>query len=181
MTTLRTYLKGGNIFENIKTVRNFALFDVVTTDQLNTMLTISYGDRNVFDGFIDVTLLDVANYIVLNLGDKWVDLYEFILSEKDVSAIESLKVTEINSDQLTTVKSSDTLNKVSAYNSDDLLIDGGNAESVNDTRTGSGNKTTTSSKINIETAYKNLNLVQRNNIMNTVLKDVSNYLTTDFY
>lgn len=181
MVTLRNYLYGVNIFEDIKSVEDFDFFTVVTTEQLNKMLIIGYGDRNVFDGFISVDLIDVANYIVLNLGDKWNSLYEYILTEKELDALESLKVTEVNNDSQTTVKTSDSLNKVSAYNSDDLLVDGGNTENINDTKTGTGNKTITSSKISIGTAYKNLNLVQKNNIINTVLKDVSNYLTTDFY
>ena len=90
-------------------------------------------------------------------------------------------VNETNSSSLINTGSNTTTHKVSAFNSPELIEDNADTESNTNTSNNDGTKLLTEKNISLKTAYNNLLLNQKLNIIESVIKDVSKYLTLDIY
>lgn len=178
---LRSYLTGGSIFTAIQTVENFPFFTDNSPTDLDYMLSINYGNRQMFSAFIDVPVNTVAKHIVKLYGDKWTQLITFNSTAVNFGASSSTKTT--GSQKTTGVKNdtSEATNKVSAYNSDDLIVDTGSNNVANENTTKDVDNDSLVEVYNLETAFNNLSLVEKTNIINVVLKDVATYLTVSVY
>lgn len=178
---LRGYLTGGSIFTAIQTIKSFPFFEGETATDLDYMLTLSYGQRQMFSAFNEVPVNTVAAHIVKLYGDKWESLISFnklgfnIGSSSNIKNTGKQKTTEIKSDN------TDTTNKVSAFNSDDLLVDTGSTTMGNENNAQDVNRDSLVETFNIQTAFNNLPLAEKTNIINVVLKDISLYLTVSVY
>ena len=71
----------------------------------------------------------------------------------------------------------DDVNKVSAYDSNDLLANDGSTSNTTDGLTGNENRVTTDEIIDMETIYNNLANTQKNRIIESVLNDVKHFIT----
>ena len=69
--TLRSYLADTNIFDSIKAIENFPFLEGESSDDLNMMLKINYGQKIMFSGVADLSVADAAKYIVKNFSDSW--------------------------------------------------------------------------------------------------------------
>lgn len=180
--TLRVYLGSENIFDIIKGIHSFPFLEPAgATDTINQMLLMNYGSRRLFSGFNDLTVTDAAKHIIGIYTEKWDAL---ILSNADLtnlSASGSKKTKGIETSTGNVDKNINTESKVSAFNSDDLLTDSGTTTVESDVNTGSVNNDVTEETFNLKTLFENLPLVEKTNILNVVIKDVSNYLTVSIY
>ena len=181
LVNLKTWLAGGSIFTAIQTANNFPFFVGNDADDLDYMLTLNYGQRLMFSAFINVTVNTVAKHIVKLYGDKWNGLISFNESGYNIGASSSVKTT--GKQKTTGVKNdnSDVTNKVSAFNSDELLVDTGSNTTGNENTTQDVDRDSLVETFNIQTAFNNLSLAEKTNIISVVLKDVANYLTVPAY
>lgn len=179
--TLKGYLADANIFTSIKAIENFPFLVGGSSDELNMMLKINYGQKIMFSGMVDLSINDAAKYIVKTYSDSWNKLLTALNSDFNVAA-DSVKVTSGKSNARgTNTDDNTTTHKVAAFNSDELLEDYSDVG----VRTGtSSNETVNDGKeinLSLKSLYDNLPLIERTNIINIVLKDVSNYLTLSVY
>ena len=179
--TLKEYLADANIFNSIKAIENFPFLEGDSSDELNMMLKINYGQKIMFSGMVDLSINDAAKYIVKTYSNSWNKLLTALNSDFNVAA-DYIKVTTGNSN--TTGNNTDdntNIHKVAAFNSDELLDDYSDVGA----RTGtSANETISDGKevnLSLKSLFDNLPLIERTNIINIVLKDVSNYLTLSVY
>ena len=179
--TLRSFLAGGSIFTAIQTVKNLPFFAGETATDLDYMLTLNYGKRQLFSAFNDVPINTVANHIVKLYGDKWVALISFNESGSNIGAISSVKTTGKQKTKGVKTDNSNVTNKVSAFNSDDLLVDTGSNTVADENTTQDVDRDSLVETFNIHTAFNNLSLAEKTNIISVVLKDVSTYLTVSVY
>lgn len=179
--TLRAYLASGSIFTAIQTVKNFAFYTDNTPADLDYMLSLNYGQRNVFSAFNDVTIDDVAKHIVKLYGDKWDALISFNSQPVNIGANNSRKITGSEHRTGNNDSTSDSTNKVSAYNSDALINDTGSAGTTVDNTELDINRSSTDETFNLSTAFNNLSIAEKTNIIAVVLKDVATYLTVSVY
>ena len=178
---LRGQLTGGSIFTAIQTTNNFPFFVGNDAVDLDYMLTLNYGQRLVFSSFIDVPVNTVAKHIVKLYGDKWNGLIKFNENGFNIGAASSVKT--MGKQKTTGIKTdnTDVTNKVSAFNSDELLVDTGSTTVGDENTTQDVNRDSLVETFNIQTAFNNLPLAEKTNIINVVLKDVANYLTVLAY
>lgn len=179
--TLKGYLADANIFNSIKSIENFPFLEGDSSDELNMMLKINYGQKIMFSGMVDLSIDDAAKYIVKTYSDSWNKLLSALNSDFNVAA-DYVKVTSGKSNASgTNTDDNTTTHKVAAFNSDELLADYSDVGA----RTGtSSNETVNDGKevnFSLKSLYDNLPLIERTNIINIVLKDVSNYLTISVY
>lgn len=181
-TTLRKYLDGVNIFDIIKGIYSFPFLEPAgATTTINQMLLVNYGSRRLFSGFIDITPEDVAKHIISIYSDKWDAL---ILAKADmgnISASNSKRIKGVETSTGNDDRETETINKVSAFNSDDLLTDTGTTTTETGNKTGTVNNDVTEESFNLKTLFENLPYVEQTSIINVVIKDVSNYLTVSIY
>ena len=181
-TSLTKYLGTSNIFDIIKGIYSFPFLEpagqTVTMDQ---MLRVNYGSRAVFSGFIDINVDDVAKHIISVYNDKWDKAIIAASNINNLAANSSRKIKGTVSEMGTGNTQSETENKVSAFNSDTLVTDGGASSTSDNTTTRDTDRESTDETFNLKSLFDNLPLVERTNIINIVLKDVSNYLTVSIY
>lgn len=179
--TLRSYLTGGSIFTAIQTIEDFPFFVDNTPADLDIMLSLTHGRKTMFSTFLDVDINDAAKFIVKTSGDKWNKLIAFNSLDISLGADSSHK---IKGNEKQTGNKNDvsiTENKVSAFNSDVLITDTGNSNTLEETTDKEIIRDSTDDKISFKSAYENLSLADKTNIISTVLKDVANYLTVSVY
>ena len=181
-TSLNQYLGTSNIFDIIKGIYSFPFLEsagqTITMDQ---MLRVNYGSRAVFSGFINITIDDVAKHIISIYKDKWDKTIISAANINNIAANSSRKIKGSVSEMGTGNTQSDTENKVAAFNSDTLVTDGGASNTSDNTTTKDTDRESTDETFNLKSMLENLPLVERTNIINIVLKDVSNYLTVSIY
>lgn len=181
-TTLRQYLDGQSIWGAIKLAHNFPFInndeDVATLD---LMQSLNFGQKIVFSAFTGVNINSVAGQIVKLYSDKWNKLIEANNLAANIGANNTHKITENINFTGDKNGTGETDNKVSAYNSDDLITDTGASNNTTEKNITETVRSVTDETFNLQTAFNNLSLVEKNNIIGTVLKDVSNYLTVSVY
>ena len=178
---LKTWLIGGSIFTAIQTVENYPFFSDTPPAELDQMLSLTYGKRMVASAFNNFDINVAGKFIVKLYGEKWNALIKFNTTPPDLGA----KSSTITKDTQNTTGAkndiSETENKVSAFNSDNLITDTGAHNELNESTSQDVVRDSTVDVIDWQTAFNNLSLTERTNIISVVLKDVSTYLTVSVY
>ena len=181
LVNLKTWLAGGSVFTAIQTAENFPFFADNTPSELDQMLSLTYGQRMVTSAFNSFDINVAGKFITKLYGEKWAALIKFNISPPDIGA-KSVTKTTGNQNTVGTKKDvSNSENKVSAFNSDALIPDTGARNELDENITQDITRDSSVSVIDWQTAYNNLSLAERTNIISVVLKDVASYLTVSVY
>ena len=176
---LSQFLEGESIFTRIQALSPFPFFNTMKPVDMDKHLNMFYGDRIVFNKAISHSIETLATLIVGVNSDKWENLIKLnsleVLNGAERSVNENTKNNTINTG------SNNRTHKVSAYNTDDLIADNADIDSNTSTSDLDGTRILTERNKSLQGAYNNLLLKQKLNIIEIVVKDVSNYLTLDIY
>lgn len=179
---LKEYLSSGSLWEEIKLIEDFP-FIGDDVQELDLIQKIEYGERIVFEPFLDVDLGTVAKLITKKFSDKWNILTKF-QNEKDNINIfsdgDKISSTDVISSSDNT-ETSDVLNKVSSFNDDALIVDAGTSTENKYNKGNESKEVRKESKLNYNNLFNNLNSVEKSNIIDIVISDVSKYLTINNY
>ena len=181
LVNLKTWLAGGSIFTAIQTAENFPFFADNTPAELDQMLSLTYGQRMVVSAFNNFDINTAGKFITKLYGEKWKALIEFNISPPDLGAKSITKTTGNQNTVGTKNDVSTSENKVSAFNSDALITDTGAHNELDENITQDIKRDSSVSVIDWQTAFNNLSLSERTNIISVVLKDVATYLTVSVY
>ena len=181
LVNLKTWLAGGSVFTAIQTAENFPFFADNTPSELDQMLSLTYGQRLVTSAFNSFDINVVGKFITKLYGEKWNALIQFNISPPDIGAKSVTKTTGNQNTVGTKNDVSNSENKVSAFNSDALITDTGAFNELDENITQDITRDSSVSVIDWQTAFNNLSLSERTNIISVVLKDVSTYLTINIY
>ena len=181
LVNLKTWLAGGSIFTAIQTAKNFPFFADNTPAELDQMLSLTYGQRLVTSAFNNFDINVAGKFISKLYGEKWTALIEFNVSPPDLGAKSITKTTGNQNTVGTKNDVSTSENKVSAFNSDSLITDTGAHNELAENITQDITRGSSVSVIDWQTAFNNLSLSERTNIISVVLKDVATYLTVSVY
>ena len=181
LVNLKTWLTGGSIFTAIQTAKNFQFFADTTPAEFDQMLSLTYGQRMVTSAFNSFDINVAGKFITKLYGDKWDALIKFNKSGSNIGASSSIKTTGKQKTKGVKKDNTDVTNKVSAFNSDDLLVDTGSNTVADENTTQDVDRDSLVETFNIQTAFNNLSLAEKTNIISVVLKDVATYLTVSVY
>lgn len=177
--TLRQLLKQFSLWGSIKIVEDFPF--IQDPIKLDLLQVINYGDRQVFKGFIDLTEVELAEMIVLHFSGKWERIANINIGDIDLTS-DTTKITKIiSTNEELKNGSENTANRVSGYNSEDLILDNDNELVKVEDTTGGAMSEKIESSSNLKSLFNNLPLVEQYNIINIVLLDVSKFLTISLY
>lgn len=180
-STLDDYMRQGSIWEGVRTLAPFPFFDTFTPQQLDMFMGESYGHRLMFSKMVTKTIDDTAQGIVANFKTKWDNLIELQAQTYDLQSGNTLRTTEkVGKSEKRNLKNDNT-NKVSAFNTDELIINDGSSSTGSDQLIADNTRTLEQANISLNNAFNNLSLLDKSNILSTVLKDVASYLTLDVY
>lgn len=176
---LKEYLDGVNIFDLINQIEPLPFEPPLQLTNLDLRLKVLHGNKTLFESFEALEPELVANLLNMDFSKKWSDLV-VLLSQAD-NLNPRTELTETITDGETRTSSSNVLGKVSAYNSDVLIVNDGSDTSGLDVSDGERTRTLTDTQIDLATSFNMLNVVQQNSILQTVIQDVANYLTLSIY
>ena len=175
---LKDYMEGGDLWGAVRAIKPYPFIEtVVDVQMMNNLTVFKHGSRPMFfTGDIQV----LAELLVTEYDAQWTNLIAAVTSS-DVTAVkkETTTDTTIASEQKTNSRT-DT-NKVSAFDSPDLLVnDGSDSLGSEDV---SGNKSRNSEKVvsSVSDIYKNLDVMKKNDIISTVINDVVGFSTLSIF
>lgn len=177
--SLDQFLENESIFTRIQTLSPYPFFDTMQALEMDKHLSIKYGERIVYSKIISLDLDILAKLIIGVNGDKWENL--IAANDLDILNGSERTVNESNSSNVINTGANTRTHKVSGFNSPTLIEDNADIDSSTGTVDNTGNKLLTEKTKSLKTAYNNLQLQTKLNIIETVVKDVSNYLTLDIY
>lgn len=166
------------IFTELKKMNKNAMMD---SEKLHNLFMVRYGDRNVNLAIINLTPFQIADLLTFEYGEKWEILSTEIWVGFNLGAKQVNKKTETITKTENREVLKDDVNKVSAYDTDELIVNDGNTSNTTDGLTGNESRVTTDEIIDMETVYNNLANSQKNSIIESVLNDVKNFITLSIY
>lgn len=175
---LKEYLKDGGLFSEIATLVSVP---VITINEalLDTMLLIQFGEREVFSPYETITVNAVASMVALEYESTWL---AYIEAEAALEGLFNTVETTVNKEAASTETGDRTdTNKVSAYNSEDLLNKDGSESTTSDTRNNTEEIVSKVVEKNLERAYSLLSSKAKVSVTKMVLNDVAKFLTLDVY
>lgn len=180
---LDQFLEGEDLWGRVITLAPDAVpfTNQYSAEYLNTKLVLNYGDRIVFSKMIKLDINTICELIINTYSDKWKSLININDLEINIASNNTRKLNEINSTKECRENEIDNINTISAFNTDELINNDGSNTKGTDTSNKSDSRILTDEYLNYATAFNNLSLLEKNHIINIVLKDVSNLLTLEIY
>lgn len=175
------FLQRGSLWTAIEAVHPFAFITERTPPRMDSLTSFQYGGRTLFDKVGTLTTEDVANLIVTQFKDKWELLSMTLATVSEHSAGRVEKVTEKIVNDETRTKDREDVNKVSAFDSDDLVVNDGTSSDDTEVLDGKRDRELVREITDPTTAFNSLSDLEKNSIINSVLKDVANFLTLSIY
>lgn len=179
---LSEYMEGKDLWGAIAAVvPTFEFIWLIEATNLNAAQVYNFGEREVLPKVEALTLPQLANLIANQFSATWerMELVELTAPAHLAGAVDA--TTETTTNEETKANTKDDVNKVSAYNSDTLMTnDGSNSVGSEEL---SGEKTRVVSRQNksLETSFKNLDILKKNAIIQSVTRDVANFVTLSIY
>lgn len=179
LKTLSEYLSEKDIWQAIYDIKPYSF--ITDPVDMTAMQTIEYGQRSVLSVFDDTPVGLVAKYIVAIYGSKWDNLLHIETLGMNMAAGATQSVKGSQSSNVDQTGTTNTTNKVGAYNSDTLIDDSGaDNNSATETVTTKTNDSEMET-ISYENLFNNLSLEQQTNILKVAKQDVASYLTLSIY
>jgi len=176
--TLKEFLENESLFEKINQLESFP-FLINNVSIMDLILITNYGSKKVFSAFEGNNIQTIAEMLVLNFQNSWENYVKIeLLTDNPNSRRE---VTETTNQTETRLNSKSDVNKISAYNSEDLINDGGMNTDGTDDLDGETVRTLVDEQINQKQSYELLSMGVKNSIIKSVMNDISGYLTLDIY
>ena len=174
------WAKEGNLFEEINKIQSTSFITNYGSNRIDMLYRVKYGNKTIPSSIEKLSITDVANIIIVSCGDNWNSKYT-LLKDEILLGVESKQIVEetIN-DDIMRVSNSNSENKVSAYNEDELVANDSDSNMVNDDTQKETNRTTTTINTNLNAIKTQLELLD-SNFLDTVLKDVSKLVSLSIY
>lgn len=176
---LKDYLENTNIFDLINQIEPISFLNPLDLITLDLRLKTLQGNKTLFESFEKLEPELVAGLIVLDFSAKWFKLFEILSEAENINPRN--EITETINKTETKNATSTNIGKVSGFNSDDLLVNDGSESTGLDDATGETVRTLVNQDIDLNISFKALNLLQQNSIIQTIAKDVADYLTLSIY
>lgn len=180
MMTLNEFILVDGIFDHIHSVKpDLPFLGDYQNEVMDKLLILEYGDRLVYRKLISYSANQICEMLVKQHGHNWDALVEIDALNK--LANRTRTITETTTTDETRNNTRDDKNLISAYNDDTLITNDGSLSTGVDDLEGTETRTMTDETIDLKSAYNNLSMSDKNNIMNIVLKDVASFITLSIY
>jgi len=179
--TLSEFLGVQGIWGRILALSPFPFIAQFTPEFMDKHLILNHGDKIVFHKIPSLGLDYVAQDAVHNFTQKWTDLISIESLQLNIGADNTRKVSETLTHAETRINTQENLNKVSAFNTDELITNDGSNSSHSDDIDFNKTRVLTDEDLSLEQAYLNLSLKQKNIIISTVNSDLASLFTLDIY
>lgn len=175
------WLKDQSLFSTINSIRSLPFITAYGAEKIDLIYKMLYGSRFIPSNVENMSITDVANIIVVSYGDNWEKQYK-LLTDELLLGVDSKTTTEESIEDDTDRNLTTTnMNKVSAFNDDELTENDSEDENsnLNETKKSTRNSTTTTTSM--KAIKDQLDLLTSDFIIDVVLRDVSRMLSLSIY
>lgn len=170
-----------NIFDEIKLIEAFPFLVDSNHIILNEILLLTAGERNVRQSIQTLPLTILASILVSDYSDLWNDVGGIDI-QLDKSFADEINIhREEGTSQVLQTNNSNNTNKVSAYDTDELVIDDGSTSDGSSDINNSNSGSSVDEKYILANIYDNLDKSQQFKIHRKVIKDIVNTITLSVY
>lgn len=170
-----------NIFELINDSGGLDFLPPENLDTMDSLLRFKHGNKPVDKAVENATMPKLADMVVMLYKQLWTvesGLYDVIV---EGSGGQVIKVTESNDRVSERLTAGGTINKVTGFNSDEMIDDSGSEQSGDENLTESGNRLITTITNNPTEAFNLLESHVKNSIIGKIVDDVGSFLTLKIY
>ena len=170
-----------NIFELINDAGGLDFVPPENLGTMNSLLRFKHGSKPIDISVKNVTMQQLADMVVMLYKQLWViesGLYDVVV---EGSGGQVIKVTENNDRVSERLTAGGTIDKVTGFNSDDMIDDSGSEHSGDENLTETGNRLITTITNNPTEAFKLLESHVKNSIIGKIVDDVGSFLTLKIY
>jgi hypothetical protein len=152
-----------------------------TPDQLDSNLSFMFGERLILDKVQQHSKEYVARLIVSLFYEKWLTQIEALSGTIDITS-KDIRIREEEGEETATgAKTSEVENKVSAYNETDLTTESGNSNTEENEGVRTQTRKVTEKLTDLSVIYRNLQTMQKLDIIQNATKDVANTISHRIY
>lgn len=180
--TLNELLASGNLFEEMRKVNTSnPMLDFIhnRTEEAQLILLSMHGERRVFKPMENKTLNELARIILLMYGNNWADFINMRLDENSLGNIREI-TEEIKLDEKRETKRND-IDKVSAFNSDELIDDKGLASDGKDDLDSNKTRVLTEKNTDLNKRFELLSESLKVSILEQLTRNIAETLTLSIY
>lgn len=177
--TLAEFLDQINFWGRVQALSPYPFFDTIAPDELDMKLILDHGERIVYPKIINLDLDKLIKLFNSTYSSKWENL--ILVNDIDIINGSEKSINESVNSNVINTGSNELDHKVSAFNTPDLIIDSADHTANTNTTDGINTRILTEKTKSLNTAYNNLLLSQKINIISIVTKDASSFLTLDIY
>ena len=176
---LREYLLTNDLWAAIGgELPTLGFISEMTPEKLDAQLDYKYGDRTMLSSR---PVNSLASIIALEFGDKWARLEAVKIANIDFLVKEKKTLIDRTTNVETKGNTREDVNKVSGFNSDILITNDGSNSTGSEDLDGEKNREASTEVRSTQDVYKNLSILEKNDIIQTVTKDVADFVTLSIY
>lgn len=185
MMTLNEYVDNAistgqrGIFATLKRLGNYDF--AYYSDEMDVMMLFEYGNRLIHPKLAGVSVEEVCKMIMKTYGTKWNQYSRTSKNNLDITAKTSRVVTERISTNINSNGTNNNTNKVSAYNSNEMLNTDGSVNETDNKEDKETEREVIDRNVSYNDMYDNIDLVAKRNTMLVAIQDVVEYTTLKIY
>lgn len=184
LQNLSDYLTVHHPFADLEVLADVELspiFAMVTGVDLDSMLDQDYGDRPLYRKIPNRNDSFHSTAIIAKYKQSWLKVMELNGLDIKLGATNQRILKETITEKVKSDNTQGVDNKVSAFNSDELITDTGSNTTGANNSDGIKERTLEDANLNINSAINQLTAYQQSNIIARVLSDVAGYYTISIY
>ena len=179
---LSEYMENNDLWGEIATeVPALVFIRSIGAASLNSAMVYNFGEREVLPKAEVMKISRLARLIANQFRTTWerMELVELTANANIAGAVDA--TTETTTNKETKANTKDDVNKVSAYNSDILMTNDGSNSVGSEALSGEKTRVVSRQNKSLETSFKNLDILKKNAIIQSVTRDVANFVTMSIY
>lgn len=177
--TLSDYMGDVDVFKSILQVSQFPFLQTEDdAETLNALLEYKHGCKPLNERIVGVGSDLIGRVMVAELSGRWDAMVE---RELTIEIGNTRVIDEVVGETTGSTSNENNVKSISAFNSPTLIEDGADTANSSSQIDRDVTKQTTDTRVYANDKFRQLSEVVKQSIINTVIADVSNFLTTKVY
>ena len=177
---LETYLESNSLWDELGNIAPNYLLGY-TSEQLTSLTTTIFGDKTVNPKIETMGVTDVALAISMYYDEKWAALIANTLNSLNLASDGTIKTVTDGEVNETGSSEGESLRKISAFNSPDLITDGGESNANSNLKKLISENIKTHENLSFSNVLKNLSIIEKVSIIRVIVLDVVRFTTISIY
>lgn len=150
------------------------------SDKIDLLYKLRYGNKTLPSSLINLTVDELGGIISIVCSDHWNRKYT-LLRDEILLGVDSKEIVEESvNDDIIRISNSNSENKISAYNDDELTTNDTDSNIITDDTKKEGTRIITKTNVNMNAIVTQLEILN-SNFLDDVLKDVSEIISLSIY